>query len=165
MTRIYISGPMTGLPDNNFPAFDEAAAALRACGYEVVNPAEIDPGVSVDVVGKAAFWQACMRADIRALCDCDALALLPGWQDSDGAHLELHLAHRLGLCIGTVQEFVAVHAAGADTIDCRTCRNYRDHLPIAGQCVSVLRCVAGSSYQRHGAVQLWEASPPTPPPC
>ena len=98
MTRIYISGPMTGLPDNNFPSFHSAAAALRACGYEVVNPAEIDPGVSADIVGK------------RALCDCDVLALLPGWQDSDGANLELHLAHRLGLSIGTVQEFIERHA-------------------------------------------------------
>ena len=105
--RIYISGPMTGLPDNNFPAFHRAAAALRARGHEVVNPAEIDPGVSVDVVGKKAFWSACMRADIRALCDCDALALLPGWMDSKGAHLELHLAHRLGMRIGTVAEFEA----------------------------------------------------------
>ena len=106
MTRVYISGPMSGLPDNNFPAFHAAAADLRGLGYEVVNPAEIDAGVRADEVGTDAFWRACMRADIKALCDCGALALLPGWERSKGAHIELNLAHRLGMRIGTVAEFV-----------------------------------------------------------
>ncbi len=98
MKRVYISGPMTGLPDLNFPAFHAAAAVLRSRGLEVVNPAEINaehPGQ----------WESCMKADIKALCDCDALALLPGWANSRGAHLEVHLAHRLGMRIGTVDEF------------------------------------------------------------
>jgi hypothetical protein len=87
--RVYLSGPMTGLPDLNFPAFQAAAARLRAEGLQVVNPAEI---------GAAGMsWEACMRADIKALCDCDAIVLLPGWEASKGAHLELHLAHRLGM--------------------------------------------------------------------
>lgn len=100
--RIYISGPMSGLQDLNFPAFHAAAAELRARRYEVVNPAEINPDSLMS-------WAQCMRADIKALCDCDALALLPGWERSKGAHLELHLAHRLEMRIGTVAEFV--HAA------------------------------------------------------
>lgn len=96
--RIYISGPMTGLPDLNFPAFHAAADALRQAGHAPVNPADLNPD-------PAATWQDCMRADIKALCDCDALALLPGWMNSKGAHLELHIAHRIGLEIGTVAEF------------------------------------------------------------
>lgn len=40
MARVYIAGPMTGLPDFNFPAFHAAAAAWRAAGWEVFNPAE-----------------------------------------------------------------------------------------------------------------------------
>lgn len=88
--KIYISGPMTGLPDLNFPAFHEAARQLRALGLEVANPAEINPDPGAD-------WQQCLRADIKALCDCDVIALMPGWEDSKGAHLELQVAHRLGL--------------------------------------------------------------------
>ena len=89
-TTVYLSGPMTGLPDLNFPAFHSAARELRARGFEVVNPAEINPDATMG-------WEACMRVDIKALCDCDAIALMPGWERSKGAHLELHIAHRLAL--------------------------------------------------------------------
>jgi hypothetical protein len=90
MKRIYVAGPMSGLPELNFPAFHAAAAKLRAQGFDVVNPAEInsDP---------AAKWEDCMRADIRELVTCDGIALLPGWGRSRGALLEHYLARRLGM--------------------------------------------------------------------
>jgi hypothetical protein len=97
MPRVYLSGPMTGLPDLNFPAFHAEADRLRGLGYEVVNPAEINPDAAMP-------WNECMRADIKALCDCDVIALLPGWGASTGAHLELHIAHRIGLQVKTVDE-------------------------------------------------------------
>lgn len=92
MNRIYISGPMTGMPEHNFPAFNAEAARLRALGYDVVNPVDInpDPGVT---------WHECLRNDLQALLTCDTLALLDGWMISQGAHLELHVAHRVGMCI------------------------------------------------------------------
>lgn len=96
MSGIYLSGPMTGLPELNFPAFHAEAARLRALGYRVVNPAELCPDPSVP-------WETCMREDIKALCDCTTLALLPGWENSKGAHLELYLAHRLGLEVKTAE--------------------------------------------------------------
>lgn len=86
--RVYLSGPMTGIADNNFPAFHEWAASLRADGYVVVSPAEIP---------EAGSWELCLRADLRELCSCDAIALMPGWENSKGANLELHVAHRLGM--------------------------------------------------------------------
>ena len=91
-TTIYIAGPMTGLPDLNFPAFHTAAKRLRAQGFEVINPAEINPDQHMS-------WQACMRTDIAALVFCDGIHLLPGWQNSDGATLEHDIALRLGLAI------------------------------------------------------------------
>jgi hypothetical protein len=99
--RIYVSGPMTGMPGLNFPAFNAAAAALRGRGFEAVNPVEINPDHD-------APWQQCLRQDIKALCDCDAVALLPGWQNSNGAQLELHLAHRLGLKIDTLDRWLGL---------------------------------------------------------
>ena len=57
--RVYLSGPMKGYPDSNFPAFHATAAALRARGLEVVNPAEI--GVST-AENDPGFYNACMHA-------------------------------------------------------------------------------------------------------
>lgn len=90
MKRIYISGPMTGIPLDNYPAFIAAAETLRSQSYTVANPAEIR-------LDDEATWEDYLKADIKALCDCDAIALLPGWQNSKGAHLELHIAHRVGM--------------------------------------------------------------------
>jgi hypothetical protein len=73
--KVYIAGPMTNLPDLNFPAFHAMAARLRAAGHEVKNPAEINPDPT-------AKWHDCMRADIRELVTCDAIAMLPGWKES-----------------------------------------------------------------------------------
>jgi len=97
--KVYLSGPMTGIPEFNYPAFHATAAKLRAAGYEVVNPAEVNPDSSLS-------WQQCLREDIKHLCDCEALALMPGWQNSQGAHLEMHIAHRLGIKIHLVEELL-----------------------------------------------------------
>lgn len=88
--RLYLSGPMTGYHEANFPAFRAEANRLRALGFDVVSPAEIDIAAETD-------WHGAMRADLRALLTCDAIALLPGWQESAGAHLEMHVAHRVGI--------------------------------------------------------------------
>lgn len=94
---------MTGLPEFNFPAFHAAARKLRELGYEVANPAEINSETGGD-------WHYYLRADIKALCDCDTLALLPGWEGSKGAHLELHVAHRLGMEVMAVEKLVGPNA-------------------------------------------------------
>lgn len=99
MKRIYISGPMTGLPELNFPAFNAEAARLRSLGFEVVNPADLNPD-------PATGWHECMRRDLAALLTCDALALMDGWQKSSGAHLEMHVAHRVGMEIVIAGEIV-----------------------------------------------------------
>ncbi|WP_310936091.1 DUF4406 domain-containing protein [Variovorax sp. UMC13] len=90
--RYYVAGPMTGLAELNFPAFHAEAARLRAQGFEVENPAEINPDPT-------AGWQECMRADIARLVTCDAVLLLPGWRQSRGASLEAHIAKALGLVL------------------------------------------------------------------
>ena len=98
--RVYISGPMTGRPNMNIPAFFAAAHALREAGHVPVNPVEVCQQRGL------TEWTDCMRADIKALCDCDAIALLPGWEMSQGAQLELHIAHRLGLMIGALETYI-----------------------------------------------------------
>lgn len=73
MPTVYIAGPMTGLPDWNFPAFHAAAAAWRAAGWEVVNPAE-------EFDGKTDLpYRAYVERDIKRLLNVDAIAMLEGW--------------------------------------------------------------------------------------
>lgn len=91
MKTIYISGPMTGLPDLNFPAFHVAAAELRAQGHTVVNPAEKQEEGQPDMT-----WSDYMRIDLRMMMDCDTIHMLPGWQESRGAKLEYMVAAELG---------------------------------------------------------------------
>lgn len=98
--RIYICGPMTGLPELNFPAFHAAALRWREGGAEVINPAEINPDVT-------ALWSDCMKADIKALLDCDALFLLEGWENSKGANLEKHIAEQVGIEIYYAEKAIA----------------------------------------------------------
>jgi hypothetical protein len=86
--KVYVSGPMTGYPDWNIPAFDVAATHLRTLGYEVLNPADAgaDPGKT---------WDEYLRDDIVLVAQADAIAVLPGWELSRGARLEVHIGHAL----------------------------------------------------------------------
>lgn len=90
--KIYVAGPMTGLPELNFPAFHAMTARLRAAGHEVVNPAEINSDPDAD-------WVECMRADIRELVTCDAIAMLAGWEKSEGATIEHYIAKSLRMSV------------------------------------------------------------------
>ncbi|WP_295855250.1 DUF4406 domain-containing protein [uncultured Xylophilus sp.] len=103
--RVYIAGPMSGYPELNFPAFHAAAAALRAEGHHVENPAEINADPS-------AQWLDCMRMDIARLVTCDAVFLLPGWERSRGALVEQTLAAGLGLPVLYADGAAAYASAG-----------------------------------------------------
>ena len=106
MTRVYLSGPMTGLTDNNCPAFHATASALRDAGHDVVSPHEITPPPHI----KNPKWADYMRADLIQMMTCNTVALLPGWESSAGAHLELHVAHRLGMRVVAVDVLMGVTA-------------------------------------------------------
>ena len=96
--RIYLSGPMTGLPNLNFPAFATMTTTLRDSGHAVTNPAELNPD--------GGSWNDCMRRDIAALMDCDTVATLPGWKESKGAQLEVLIAQHLGMTVVNAYDLV-----------------------------------------------------------
>lgn len=116
--RLYLAGPMTGYKDLNFPAFHAKAAELRAAGYVVINPAEINGGAdelaacaSMTPAELAAHWYKCMRKDIAAVCTCDGIVMLDGWTRSKGATLEHHVAKALGLHVlevGAIDRIVSI---------------------------------------------------------
>lgn len=90
--RVYISGPMTGYPDLNRAAFRAAACRLRDLGH-----VPVDPSTAPEITG--ATWADYMRADIAEMVTCEAVAVLPGWEASRGAVLEVHIAHALGMAV------------------------------------------------------------------
>jgi hypothetical protein len=91
-TCLYIAGPMRGHPGMNHAAFHAAEERLTALGYEVINPARIEDEYS----GKD--WAGCLRRDLALIVTrCCTMAVLPGWQKSKGASLEVHVARELGI--------------------------------------------------------------------
>lgn len=118
--RIYCSGPMTGHPDLNRPAFDAAEKRLREQGHFAINPHRIseqfgtaeelaasfrvlygmpasplDPAFMCPEIARLA--RAVLDADLAAVRSCDAIYLLRGWENSRGAKKELAEAIAHGL--------------------------------------------------------------------
>lgn len=89
MTTIYLSGPMTGLPDYNRPAFHAAEDRLRADGCEVLNPARTQGAPDWN-------WHDWMRAAIALQVRADVIHMLPGWSQSSGARAEHMIAGWIG---------------------------------------------------------------------
>lgn len=109
--KLYLAGPMRGYEKFNFPAFDFAAAKLRAQGFEVFSPAENDRqklgdapfvnntnGDETKLEKETGFnIRQALKDDTHYICvHADGIALLPGWEKSSGANAEHALAKALG---------------------------------------------------------------------
>lgn len=92
--RMYIAGPMTGIPHFNYPAFNEATEYYRDIGYHVENPAEID---LPRWLPKCLAWWGYMAMSIPQMLSCDLVVALDGWRWSRGARVELWIARKLGM--------------------------------------------------------------------
>lgn len=121
--RYYLAGPMTGYPQFNFPAFDAAAAALRAQGYDIVSPAELDApelreacmasqdgSLQSDGTHAGQTWGDYLSRDVKVVADdANAIILMPGWEKSKGARLEAWTAiqcqHDLFIYLGNGELF------------------------------------------------------------
>jgi hypothetical protein len=105
--QVYLAGPMRGIRDFNFPAFHAAAAALRAAGYVVFNPAEYDELVYGEGFAKSATGdladipqfnlRKALAVDLEFIAlHAEVIALLPGWEKSMGVAAELAAAKAVG---------------------------------------------------------------------
>ena len=92
---VYIAGPMTGLPEFNYPAFRLAELDLIDAGHCVHNPVHIERHNPTP--GTPQPWDWYVRHALRMVLDSGAVALLPGWENSRGATLEHQVATALGL--------------------------------------------------------------------
>ena len=87
--KVFISGPMTGIEDFNRAKFNAMEKMLKEHGKSVFNPAwlAVDESWSRDDL---------MAVDIAVLARCDAIVLLPGWENSEGARAEYAYAVSAG---------------------------------------------------------------------
>lgn len=112
----YIAGPMSHIPQFNYPLFDRAANALRNSGYKVRSPAEMDdehvraaalasPDGDLRVFNDSLqkhghepeTWGDFLSRDVKLIADeCDGIIFLPGWHNSRGARLEAYVALTCG---------------------------------------------------------------------
>ena len=105
--KIYISGPMTGIKDNNRIEFCRAEALLKGKGHTVINPIGIVPLRTIKLTDSSSITQKIetpvytdyLRSDLKSLLDCDAIYLLEGWKESKGACVEVTVAVALRLII------------------------------------------------------------------
>lgn len=96
--KIYLAGPMAGYKDFNFPLFHRAADKLRAQGHTVFSPAEDDEaqyggdanksstGDPQDANRQGFNIRKSYFNDLKNIClEAEAVAFLPGWEESSGA--------------------------------------------------------------------------------
>ena len=102
MTTLYLAGRMSGLPDSGYPAFRAASEALRKRGYTVLSPHETHNG-SPDHPGGRPWY---LREAIGLLLRCDQVAVLPGWERSNGAKMEVLIAQEIGMVVRPVDCFL-----------------------------------------------------------
>ena len=92
--KIYIAGKINGDP-GYLDKFRGEAEKLEALGHIVLNPAALPEGMS-----KAEYMRICF-----AMIDCaDTVFLLPDWQGSPGAQLELAYCRYIGKPSGGIWE-------------------------------------------------------------
>lgn len=102
--KLYLAGPMKGLPDWNYPAFERAATRLRGYGHEVTSPHEKDAELGHDPNTDGHLgYRFYMSHDLPLVLAADAVAVLSGWRKSKGARIEVHVAQECGIPILDVE--------------------------------------------------------------
>lgn len=96
----YLCGPMTNLPQHNFPRFQEVAAKLRRVGNNIVSPAELDSplhdeimkgdGTQPHLTSYSETGLSLLRRDVDIVThpNCIGVICLEGWENSFGANVE-----------------------------------------------------------------------------
>ena len=105
----YLAGPMTGIPQFNYPLFLETAEYLRGEGLLIHNPVEMDDPAVRDEAMKSEdgilhegtigglTWGQILAEDIKYVADeCHSIILLTNWEHSRGARLEAFMAVTCG---------------------------------------------------------------------
>jgi hypothetical protein len=98
---VYLAGPITSKPASFRAAFALAGGLLARQGLTVVSPVVED---QADFSPEA--WQGYMRRSLQLMLGCSAVSVLPDWEDSRGATLEVEVAQALGMPVRTTEQWL-----------------------------------------------------------
>ena len=89
---IYLSGPMSGYPSENYPEFVRVTKILRDAGYYVLNRVEFD---SPEFLMTEPHWRDYLARDLKMMLEnkdiIDMVTLLDGWNPSRGSKAEVYM--------------------------------------------------------------------------
>ena len=94
---VYLSGPMTGVKDFNYPEFNWAASVLTNLGFIVLNPATIPVGLE---------YNQYLDIDMAMVRAATLICVLDGWKKSKGAKAELAYAECLNKPVFTLRDLL-----------------------------------------------------------
>ena len=126
--HLYLSGPMRGYEDFNFPLFYAVEGMLDLWGWRVTSPARMDMVEQQAHFNKAegrilpnsSFTiQDALRRDYKIVLSVDAIAALPGWENSEGACREIAIGLDIGIPVYPVDIRNGKLGAALDPQECR----------------------------------------------
>lgn len=100
--KLYIAGPMTGLPNFNYPAFERAETLLNQLGFETESPHHNGENGEQERFAYEEF----IRMGLKQLLQCNGVALLDGWERSRGVAIELYVARAIKIPCNPVERWV-----------------------------------------------------------
>ncbi len=151
-TRVYISGPISGVPPEKVrAAFDEAAMEILRLGGEPVDPSRLP-----EPAGQPQHHDY-LRRDLEELSNCDLMVLLDGWWNSSGCLREFWFASQqvmTWICrrnmLETCLRLLEIRANGAPTLDDdaweeRVRQEFEQEGPVGGPFLRM--CLVGHFYR------------------
>jgi nucleoside 2-deoxyribosyltransferase len=93
---IYIAGPYRGSVDTNIAAARKVAAECYKAGHDVICPHLNSAKMDEDTGLPDEFW---LQTTMNLLKRCDAIVLVPGWQNSSGSKAEVAYAKSVGMSV------------------------------------------------------------------
>jgi hypothetical protein len=99
MMSVYLSGPITGMPNGNYDAFLSAELRIRRPSATEHTYIFVRNPQKIPHKKQNPTYADYMRDGIVAMLECDAVVMLPGWVNSRGACIERAVAHACGLKI------------------------------------------------------------------
>ena len=108
--KLYVSGPITNV-ENHIELFRFSCEKLQQYGFQTLDPHDIQKPCQEKCGGFMQdfryrhTWECNLKYDIIKMLECDGVALMPGYEFSNGANLESYIARKLYMPTKTVNEW------------------------------------------------------------